>query len=129
MRLLLDTHILIWFLSGDSSLPASYRQAIADPNNEVFLSVASVWESVIKFQLRKLTFPQSPEIFLLAERQNHNVSSPSIDEDTVNHLAQLPALHSDPFDRIILAQAIQHQFIVLTVDRQMLAYSVPVLSA
>jgi PIN domain nuclease of toxin-antitoxin system len=129
MRLLLDTHIFLWFLSGDGKLSAKHRRAIAEPSNDVFLSVASIWEAIIKFQLGKLALPQSPEILMPVERDSYNIGSLAIDERSISYLAQLPALHSDPFDRIILAQALQYGLTIVTADRQMLTYPVPTLPA
>lgn len=64
MKLLLDTHIFLWFISGDSQLAVSFRDAIRLPDNKVYLSVASVWEATIKYQLGKLPLPESPETYL-----------------------------------------------------------------
>ena len=75
MRLLLDTHIFLWFISGDAKLSAAAQTHITNPNNDVYLSAASVWETVVKNQLGKLPLPQSPEIYLPQQRQNHRVAS------------------------------------------------------
>jgi PIN domain nuclease of toxin-antitoxin system len=64
MKLLLDTHIFLWLIDDNKRLSAKLRQEIRNPNNERFLSVASIWECVIKYQLRKIAFPHSPEIYL-----------------------------------------------------------------
>ena len=64
MRLLLDTHIFLWYISGDGRLPTAMKDAIRDPSNEAYLSVVSVWEAIVKHQLGKLPLPQSPEIFI-----------------------------------------------------------------
>ena len=64
MRLLLDTHIFLWYISGDSHLPEATRNAISDTENDVYLSVVSVWESLIKYQIGKLPLPKSPEEYL-----------------------------------------------------------------
>ena len=68
MKILLDTHIFLCFISGDSRLPADVRDAIRDRDNEVYLSVASVWESIVKYQLGKLPLPESPETYLPKQR-------------------------------------------------------------
>ena len=68
MQLLLDTHIFLWFLNGDPQLSPQFRNYIQDPNNDIYLSVVSVWEATIKYQLGKLPFPQSPEIYLPRQR-------------------------------------------------------------
>lgn len=64
MKILLDTHIFLWFISGDSRLLADVRNAICDPENEVYLSAVSVWEVIVKYQLGKLPLPEPPETYL-----------------------------------------------------------------
>src|SRR5206468_7311776 len=103
MRLLLDTHIFLWYITADPSLPAAFRSAIQDPANEVFLSVASVWEAVIKYGLGKLPLPAPPEDYLPRQRELHRMASLPIEEGCWTHLAKLPLLHRDPFDRILVA--------------------------
>ena len=128
MRLLLDTHIFLWFISGDTRLSAPTQAQVTDPNNDVYLSVASVWEAVVKHQLGKLPLPQPPETYLPLQRQNHRISSLGIDEATIGFLPKLPALHRDPFDRILICQALQHGLTIVTVDAAVTAYPVPATS-
>jgi PIN domain nuclease of toxin-antitoxin system len=108
MRLLLDTHVFLWYLVGDARLPAGFANAIRDPANQVFLSVASIWEVVVKNSAGKLPLPEPPAEYLPRQRLAHQIESLSIDESTMAHLAKLPAIHRDPFDRLIIAQALQH---------------------
>jgi PIN domain nuclease of toxin-antitoxin system len=68
MRLLLDTHVFLWFISADAQLPAVWRDRIRDPRNEVFLSVVSVWEAMVKYALGKLPLPHPPEDYLPTQR-------------------------------------------------------------
>jgi len=124
MRLLLDTHVFLWFISGDTKLSASAKAHITDPNNDVYLSVASVWEAVVKYHLGKLPLPQAPGMYLPLQRQNHHISSLGIDEATIGFLPKLPALHRDPFDRILICQALQHGLTLVTVDAAITAYPV-----
>ncbi len=125
MRLLLDTHIFLWYITADPNLPATFLTAIREPANEVYLSVASIWEAIIKHRLGHLPLPGSPAEYLPEQRNAHGIASLPIDEKAMTHLASLPLLHRDPFDRILIAQAIQHELTILTVDATMLAYSVP----
>jgi PIN domain nuclease of toxin-antitoxin system len=127
MRILLDTHIFLWFLSANARLSSFYRQAIQDPRNEVFLSVASVWESIIKHGLGKLPLPAPPSEYLPRQREVLEISSLVFDEQTLVFLDRLPMLHGDPFDRITIAQAQQHNLVVATVDRAMRSYPVALL--
>src|SRR5947207_15548880 len=108
MKLLLDTHVFLWYISADPQLPFSFRDVIRDPANEVYLSVASVWEAVIKYTLGKLPLPQPPAEYLPQQRDAHWIATLPIDEGAFGHLAGLPPLHRDPFDRILIAQALQH---------------------
>jgi PIN domain nuclease of toxin-antitoxin system len=127
MRLLLDTHVFLWYVTADPKLPATFRVAIQDPANEVYLSVASVWEAVIKHGLGKLPMPRPPAEYLPQQRDAHGIASLPVDEGAMPPLASLPPLHRDPFDRLLVAQALQHGITVATVDPAVAAYPVPLL--
>lgn len=75
MKILLDTHIFLWYISGDKRLSIDKRDGIRDSSNEVYLSVVSVWEAIIKYQLGKLPLPQPPETYLPIQRQQHQIMS------------------------------------------------------
>lgn len=128
MRLLLDTHIFLWFISRDARLSAAAQAHISDPHNEIYLSVVSVWEAVIKHQLGKLPLPQPPELYLPRQRQQHRIASLGIDEATLGFLPRLPALHRDPFDRMLICQAWQQGLTLVTVDAAIMAYPVATMS-
>ena len=128
MKLLLDTHVFLWFISGDKRLPEGVCDSIRDLNNEVYLSVVSQWEATVKYQLGKLPLPQSPETYVPAMRQQHQITSLSLDEASVSRLVTLPLLHRDPFDRMLICQALAHGLVLVTVDEVIAGYSVPVLS-
>src|SRR4051812_17576372 len=127
MRLLLDTHVFLWYITADPRLPASVLAAIREPANEVYLSAASTWEAVIKHGLGKLPLPAPPADYLPYQRDAHGIAALPIDEGAITHLAGLPALHRDPFDRMLVAQALQHGLTIATVDREVAAYPVPCL--
>jgi PIN domain nuclease of toxin-antitoxin system len=127
MKILLDTHIFLWFISGDSRLSTDVRDAIRDPDNEIYLSVVSVWECIIKYQLGKLPLPEPPETYLPKQRHLHQIASLALDESSVAQLAKLPPLHRDPFDRMLICQAVQNGLIIATVDAAVRAYSVSTL--
>lgn len=127
MRLLLDTHVFLWYISGDPALPTAFRDAIREPANEVYLSVASVWEAVIKYALGKLPLKDPPADFLPRQRLAHKIATLPIEEPALKHLEKLPPLHRDPFDRILNAQAVQHGLTLVTVDAEVRAYPIPLL--
>ncbi|MBM3237871.1 type II toxin-antitoxin system VapC family toxin, partial [Candidatus Poribacteria bacterium] len=127
-KLLLDTHIFLWFLSGDKRLPAAMRDSIRDFDNEVYLSVVSLWEAIIKYQLGKLPLPKPPENYLPIQRKLHQISSLSLDEVSVSQLANFPPIHRDPFDRMLICQAIKYGLTIVTVDNVICNYPVPVLN-
>jgi PIN domain nuclease of toxin-antitoxin system len=127
MRILLDTHIFLWFISGDTQLSTDVRDAIRDPDNEVYLSAVSVWEAIVKYQLGKLPLPEHPETYLPKQRDLHQIASLPLDESSVVQLAKLPPLHRDPFDRMLICQALQHDLTLATVDTAIRAYSVSVM--
>ena len=127
MKLLLDTHIFLWFISADLRLSILFRDIIKEPNNTIFLSVASVWEIIIKYNLGKLPLPQSPEIYIPRQRQLHRIKSLPISESSLKNLASLPDLHRDPFDRILISQALTSNLTLVTVDPEIVRYNVPFL--
>lgn len=122
MNILLDTHIFLWFITNNKRLADKYYDAISNQDNEIYLSVVSVWEATIKYQLGKLPLPESPEIYLPQQREKHLISSLSIAETTIAKLAKLPPLHNDPFDRLLLCQSLEHDLIIMTEDKAILSY-------
>lgn len=128
MKLLLDTHIFLWFISGDVRLPDFMRDCIRDFNNEVYLSVVSLWEAIVKYQLGKLPLPYPPETYLPKQREKHQIASLPLDEASVAQLAKLPPIHRDPFDRMLICQALEHGLTIVTVDDTIPKYAGPVLT-
>ncbi|MFQ5627502.1 MAG: type II toxin-antitoxin system VapC family toxin [bacterium] len=126
-RLLLDTHIFLWYISGDKRLPDDTLTHIQNPDNEVYLSVVSVWEAIIKYQLGKLPLPKPPETYLPIQRERHKILSLELDEASVSHLAKLPPIHRDPFDRILICQANVRDLQIVTVDKMIPQYAVSIL--
>jgi len=126
MNLLLDTCTFLWFISADKNLPTTVRQRIIDPDNEVWLSVASLWEAVIKHQLGKLVAPQPVASYLMEQRERHAIASLPLDEASLKHLEKLSAHHRDPFDRILICQATEHGLTLLTPDKAITQYPVKV---
>ena len=124
MRLLLDTCVFLWLISGDNRLSNDMREEICKPKNEVFLSTVSIWECVVKNQIGRLPLPEPPAEYLSAQRKRHNISSLPLDEGSVVHLSKLPLIHRDPFDRMLICQSIEHNLTIITVDNTINSYPV-----
>jgi PIN domain nuclease of toxin-antitoxin system len=129
MRLILDTHVFVWYITADGRLPAAVKSAIQDPANEVFLSVASIWEVVIKSALGKLPLPEPAAVYLPRQRLAHQIASLPIEEESLVHLGSMAPLHRDPFGRLLVAQALQHGLTMVSLDNAVRAYSVPLFPA
>lgn len=126
MKLLLDTCTFLWVLADARPLSRRARDLVLDPGNEVFLSAASAWEIAAKHALGRLPLPAPPAQFVPAERERHGIDALPIDEESVLQVAKLPHLHRDPFDRVIVCQAIVHGMAVLTPDPLVAQYPVRV---
>lgn len=126
-RLLLDTHVFHWYITADPKLPESFRLSTQDASNVVFLSSISIWEAAIKHGLGKLTLPALPAAYLPQQRIAHGIAPLPVDEGAMTHLAELPSIHRDPFDRLLIAQAMQHELTLMTVDRVFNSYPVQLL--
>ena|SRR5436190_2575163 len=124
MRILLDTHIFLWFINEDSKLGAEQLEILTDETHQLYLSAASVWEAGIKFALGKLPLPSPPHVYFPSRRVKHGIESLPIEEADIASLASIPRLHNDPFDRIIIAQALRHDMIIATVDNAIRQYAV-----
>ncbi len=126
MKLLLDTHVFLWFISGDSRLSTSWTDAIRKQENEVYLSAVSCWEVIIKHALGKLPLPEPPDTYIPIQRARHQIESCPLDEDSIRHLATLPQAHQDPFDRALVCQALEHELVIVNVDKVFLEYPAPI---
>ena len=114
MRLLLDTHTIVWWFSGNQRLPVMARQAIADLSNDKFVSAASAWEIATKFRLGKM-----PRVATLANDFRNRIAGDGFYElsITVQHALRagsLPGPHGDPFDRMLIAQAIIDDLVLIS---------------
>jgi PIN domain nuclease of toxin-antitoxin system len=127
VKILLDTAAFWWIASGSSRLSRRAAEAFADPANDISLSPISLWELVVKNQIGKL--PTSvPIIDLLGQIRNGRlIRSLPVIESAVLRLASLPPLHRDPFDRLLICQALDEDMTLLTPDEQVRAYPVPTL--
>jgi PIN domain nuclease of toxin-antitoxin system len=124
VRCLLDTCTFLWIISDSKELSPRARTIFTDPANEVLLSAVSVWELSVKHALGKLPLPGAIDRFLVEQRERHRIAALPLDEQAVLHLHKLPALHRDPFDRMLICQAIEHDCLLLTPDPLIAQYPV-----
>jgi len=126
MQFLIDTHILIWYLDGSNKLPEKIKNIINDENNIIVVSIASIWELAIKISLKKIdTKLDLPDVEThITERQFKLLN---ISFKHLNVLTALLTHHGDPFDRLLIAQAITEDLTILSADKQFKAYSVRVI--
>jgi PIN domain nuclease of toxin-antitoxin system len=122
MRLLLDTHVLLWALSNPGQLGKDTRTAIENPGNDVMFSAASIWEIAIKASLKRINFQVSPEEITSAALECGFAELP-VHSAAAAYSAKLPAHHRDPFDRLLIAQAITEPAVLYTADAQLEVYS------
>lgn len=123
MKLLLDTHIVLWWLDDEPRLSAAARRAISDPSNQVLLSAVVVWEIRIKEAIGKLALPEN---FTSALEEEDFLHLP-ITTKHAHALAKLPMLHRDPFDRMLICQAQEEGASLITADSAMGRYDVELL--
>jgi PIN domain nuclease of toxin-antitoxin system len=122
LRLLLDTHLLLWWLEGNPSLSTQAGKMIGDPENTVFVSAVSLWEIWLKQSLGKLRLPTDFTERLAAE----SFESLPLKASQTRQISLLPWCHRDPFDRMLIAQAQVERLILLTADESLAAYGAAV---
>lgn len=115
MRVLLDTHAFLWWADDDPRLSSPARRAIADAADG-FLSIASCWEMAIKVSKGKLTLPKPLELFVPEQLGLNRFRLLQLDLDDVAHVATLPFHHRDPFDRLLVAQALDEELAIVSAD-------------
>lgn len=126
MKLLLDTCTFLWVTRGDAQLSPAAAALFRDPANEVFLSAVSAWEIAVKHHLGKLPLADAPARYVPRERERHGIEALALGEAETLMLDRLPLMHTDPFDRLLVCQAIQHGLTLLTPDPQIHRYPVAV---
>jgi len=112
---LLDSHTLLWYFGGDAALPVSAREAIADTDNSILVSIASIWEIAIKHSLGKLDLPR-PFDDLIPSILNEGFELLPIEAEELKTLVKLPFLHKDPFDRLLIAQSLTYSYPIIGRD-------------
>jgi PIN domain nuclease of toxin-antitoxin system len=127
LRLLLDTCTFLWLVDDESQLSEPARRLMLDAGNEVFLSAVSAWEIAVKQGLGRLVLSEPALHFVPKYRDMHRVLELPLDETAALQINRLPATHKDPFDRMLVCQAIAHGLILVTPDPQISRYPVRVL--
>lgn len=127
MRILLDTHAFLWWIMDDSKLSDIAREHIEDGRNEVLVSAATGWEIAIKCQLKKLKLPNKPGQFVAEHISSNSFSPLPITLSHALNVYELPMLHRDPFDRILVSQCQLEKLPMLTADQLVVQYGVEVI--
>ena len=124
MRLLLDTHVFLWWVEGDRALPAKARSALADQENECLISLASVWELAIKAGLGKLKLAMPVQRYVVEHAAINGFRMLDIRMAHIGRVEALTAHHGDPFDRLLIAQALEEKIPIVTADPVFRKYGV-----
>jgi PIN domain nuclease of toxin-antitoxin system len=124
MKLLLDTHTFLWFIMGSPNLSTTARALIEDVANEKFLSVASLWEIAIKLSIGKLALSAPFDVLIPRQLSLNGIELLNIKIDHAAVVALLPLHHSDPFDRLLIAQSIIEKMSVVSIDAAFDAYPI-----
>ncbi len=124
MRLLLDTHVFLWWNEADPRLSRRVRGLLSDPENSLYLSVASAWEMTLKVQSGKLGLPATTSVYIPARLNHYGMQALSVTLEHVLAASTLPAHHRDPFDRILIAQGQVERLAIITHDPQVRKYAV-----
>jgi len=124
VKLLLDTCTFLWSLEGGAAISEPARAALSDAANDVYLSSVSAWEIAVKHALGRLPLPEPPHRYVPAQRRARGIEPLALDEEAALHLARLPAIHRDPFDRMLVCQALVAGLMLVTPDPDILRYPV-----
>jgi PIN domain nuclease of toxin-antitoxin system len=124
MRVLIDTHVFIWWTGASNQLSPLVRDTLTDPQTEAMLSIASVWEMQIKVSLAKLSFQTALPDLVNDEISRNRISLLSIDLRHIYELHKLPLHHRDPFDRLLIAQSMLEKLTLISIDEKFDAYGV-----
>jgi len=125
VRYLLDTHAFLWWIADDRRLSSPARAVIEDPDNEIHVSAVSAWEIAIKAGLGRITFQEDPARLIPAQLAANGFVDVPIESRHALGVLQLPLLHRDPFDRLLVAQALAENLPILTADPLVSQYPVP----
>jgi PIN domain nuclease of toxin-antitoxin system len=125
---LIDTHTFLWFATENSRLKEDVRSLIGNTNNIILLSIASIWECTIKYKLGKLPIQTSNlKVFINSELKHSNIKILNITPNHVYRIVDLPLHHRDPFDRLLIAQALIEEIPIITADQQFENYNAEII--
>ena len=124
--MILDTHAFLWLIAQPERLSARAIELIQDSSNGVFLSSVSVWEIVVKHSKGQLALPEDPRTLIPRARSEHQVEALALSEESALQGSRLPWHHQDPFDRMLVSQAIAEQMAIMTADQAIRQYPIQV---
>jgi PIN domain nuclease of toxin-antitoxin system len=127
VKVLLDTHTFLWWVTNDARLSKNVIEVIQDPEVEVLLSVVTPWEMVIKVGIGKLQLSDPPEVLVREQRARHHFQILSVKLEHVLKVGTLPDHHKDPFDRLLIAQSLEENAPLVTDDPLIRSYQVKTL--
>ena len=127
MKALLDTHVFLWWVLDKPELSKTAREFIGDPGNTIYLSAVSGWEMAIKWGIGKLSLPDQPDIFVKQQLEKNNFNPLPIQLEHGLYVHELPPIHKDPFDRLLIAQSKLDNLILISVDTVFKNYQVSLL--
>jgi len=122
VKVLLDTCTFLWITLGSPELSATAKEVFANPDNDVYFSATSAWEIGVKYSLGRLRLPEEPARFIPKQREAHGIEPLALTEEAALHVVRLPTLDRDPFDRMLVAQALVEGLVILTPDTAIAQY-------
>ena len=122
MRFLLDTHTFIWWVADDPQLSLSAKTIISNPDNEIYFSVVSAWEIIIKVGTGKFSLSEPPEIYIPSRITSNQFETLTVQMPHILRINGLPNFHKDPFDRLLIAQSLVEDLSLITVDQAIAQY-------
>ena len=124
MRFLLDTHTFLWWVADDPQLSLSAKTIISNPDNEIYFSVVSAWEIIIKVGTGKFSLSEPPEIYIPSRITSNQFETLTVQMPHILRINGLPNFHKDPFDRLLIAQSLVEDLSLITVDEAIAQYPV-----
>ncbi|AFY73531.1 hypothetical protein Syn7502_01463 [Synechococcus sp. PCC 7502] len=124
MRILLDTHTFLWWVADDPKLSVNAKAIIANPDNDVYFSVVSAWEIIIKVGTGKLTLSEAPETYIPSRVASNQFEILPVQMSHILRVNSLPNFHKDPFDRLLIAQSMEENLLIVTIDNLIIQYPV-----